>query len=127
ADRLDEADGGQGPRPCRGQEVHLVLEMGRAVRRAGRVSREEKQRLGGGWEETAVGTCRGWVQVPGVVPLVQPRPPTLPAALSQPPLYQAQGTPASDSSSPMFFAAEVSSTRRRRASGVPGAYGWKNG
>src|SRR2546423_5303298 len=45
--------------------------------------------------------CCGSVQVPGVLPLVQPAPPTLPAALSQPPEYQAQSTPLAESRSPI--------------------------
>src|SRR2546423_15455486 len=62
----------------------------------------------------------GSVQVPGVVPLVQPTPPTLPAALSQPPEYQAQSTPFAVSRSPMVGAVCGGSCR---AAGGPGANG----
>src|SRR5664280_2543172 len=73
----------------------------------------------------APASCAGSVQVPAAVPLVQPAPPTSPLALSQPPAYQAQDAPASDSSSPMFFADLVSSTSGSWAPFPNGRYvGW---
>ena len=69
----------------------------------------------------AVGSAFGSVHLPGVVPLVQPAPPTLPAALSQPPEYQAQSMPLSDSRLPMVGLVSGGSCR---AAAVPGANGW---
>ena len=63
----------------------------------------------------------GSVQVPGVLPLVQPGALTLPSALYQPPEYQAQVDVGADSRSPMVGAVCGGS---RLASGVPGANGW---
>src|SRR5439155_23796008 len=60
-----------------------------------------------GYWRSAVETC-GSVHVPSVVPFVQPGPVVLPAALSQPPAYHAQLTPASLIRSPMFRAVFVS-------------------
>jgi hypothetical protein len=76
--------------------------------------------LSGQYGYTAVVTVRASPQVPGVVPFVQPGPPTLPAALSQPPAYQAQSTPLAESRSPMVG---VVSGGSLRASAVPGANG----
>jgi hypothetical protein len=44
------------------------------------------------------------VHVPGVVPFVQPGPPTSPLAFDQPPEYQAQSTPLALSRSPIVGA-----------------------
>jgi len=47
------------------------------------------------------------VQVPGVVPFVQPGPPTSPSAFDQPPLYHAQSMPLSLSRLPIPRAARL--------------------
>ena len=63
----------------------------------------------------------------GPKPFVQPGPPTLPAALSQPPAYQAQLTPASLIRSPMFRATVRSSVGGSAAPKLPcGSHvGWR--
>src|SRR5439155_26971822 len=80
--------------------------------------------LSGQFGYTAVANAFGSAKVPGVVPYVQPAPATLPAALSQPPAYQAQSTPSADSRSPMVGAVCAGSCR---AAGVPGWKGWNAG
>ena len=62
----------------------------------------------------------GSVQVPGVLPLVQPGAPTSPLAFDQPPEYQAQSMPRWLSRSPMVGGVCGGSLR----AGRPGAYGW---